>query len=119
MTVDETRFVVAVRAGHCCEICGKRLPVGEGQLAHRIPQRKHLVGKYGAEVIHHPMNLKWTCSLECNAKASLGEHTAQIEELACEIAKEIWTETYVITQGQWNLTRPLLRSMMKAQEGTI
>lgn len=52
-------------------VCGKSVyTYGTPQIAHRIPQRKHLIKKYGKEIIHHPANLVSTCSLKCNASVS-------------------------------------------------
>lgn len=83
--IDDTRQIVAHRAGYRCEVCGKPTPLTDGQMAHRIPQRKHNLRLYGAAVIHHPLNIAWTCSLECNGKVSLGEHRWHIQALASEI----------------------------------
>ena len=88
--IDDTRLTVAARARYHCEVCGKPTPLGRGQMAHRIPQRKRNLKKYGKAVIHHPRNLAWTCGLECNAAVSLGAHTAEIERLADEIRRELW-----------------------------
>jgi hypothetical protein len=88
--IDDTRQQVATRAAYRCEVCGKPTPWGRGQLAHRIPQRKRNLKKYGKRIIHHPRNLAWTCSLECNAAVSLGAHTAEIERLAEDIRRYLW-----------------------------
>ena len=72
-------------AGGRCEVCRKPTPLHLGQLAHRIPQRKWCVKKWGADVIHHPLNLAWTCSLECNAAVSIGGWPVRCAELVEEI----------------------------------
>lgn len=66
---------------HVC-ICGNSIYAhGTPQLAHRIPQRKHLLAKYGEAIIHHPMNMASTCSLECNASVSIANDLGAILEL--------------------------------------
>jgi len=86
---DETRLLVAQRAGWKCEACGELTPYTEGQLAHRIPQRKHLVRKYGESIIHHPRNLAWVCGLGCNAAMSIAGHPLMIERLVHDIKEEL------------------------------
>ena len=66
---------------HVC-ICGNSIYAhGTPQLAHRIPQRKHLLAKYGEAIIHHPMNMASTCSLECNASVSIANDLGCDSEL--------------------------------------
>lgn len=83
--IEDTTRYVAQRAGYRCEVCGKPTPLFDGQLAHKIPQRKHLLKLYGSMVIHHPLNMVWTCSLECNAKVSIGGRVIEIERLVSRI----------------------------------
>lgn len=53
--------------GKNCLICGKALRgLGDG-MAHVIPQKKYLLKKYGAKIIHHNMNLRPSC-MRCNSK---------------------------------------------------
>lgn len=49
-----------------CEVCGKRIPFTEAQLAHRIPKTKNYLDIYGSDVINHPLNMAAVCSLKCN-----------------------------------------------------
>ena len=86
--IRETRAVVALRADYLCEVCYEPLPLAEGELAHQIPQRKHMIAKYSAGVIHHNMNFKWTCS-ECNSAVSIGGNPVACEELANRIRVRI------------------------------
>ena len=76
-----TRFKVAHTAGYKCEVCGKPTAIHDGQLAHRIPQRKWCIRKWGAEVLHHPLNLAWTCSTGCNAAVSIAGWPVRCAEL--------------------------------------
>ena len=86
MTADTRQHILTTRP-YKCEVCGcslwgcKAYP----QLAHRIPQRKWCIKKWGRDVIHHEMNLALVCSLECNAKVQLNPESLEAEELAAQI----------------------------------
>lgn len=91
--IRETRMQVYHAAGGRCEICGKPVSLAEGQLAHRIPQRKNFLDRYGEAVIHHQFNFKWTCPTdECNNAASIAGDPKQIEALVTYIVTEIMSE---------------------------
>jgi len=75
--------------GWCCGICKKSLLSGVPQLAHRIPQSKRNIKKYGKEVIHHKLNMIPVESLECNAAASIAGDTIAIELLVNEIKADL------------------------------
>lgn len=94
--LHKTRMEVLQRAGFVCEVCGTRLGVNTVQLAHRIPQRKMWLNKYGKSTIHHPCNLVATCSEECNSRVSLGNSTEQhqqvLDEIMCYKAVGGWYE---------------------------
>ena len=68
---------------HCIH-CGK----DANQLAHRIPQNKMNLKKYGYKIIHHWMNRDPVCSLECNSKSSISNHPMEIEALVRRIKNE-------------------------------
>lgn len=87
--IRETRQAVAIRAKYMCEVCTKQLWLEQGELAHRIPQRRHLVAKYGVGVIHHTDNLRWTHRGNCNDAVSIGGKPVACEELAKEIQLRI------------------------------
>ena len=59
-----------------CEVCGKQLMLQEMELAHRVPQDKPMLRKYGARRIHHRLNLGGVCrgSATCNTMVSLRNH---------------------------------------------
>lgn len=79
--IRRTFLAVYARDHGRCVSCGLSANrYGTAQLAHVIPNRKHNIRKYGEAVIHHPMNLKLTCCLECNAAMSLSN--APIAEAA-------------------------------------
>jgi len=84
-----TRMLVFNRSHGRCEVCGKHISYLEFQMAHRIPQRKHFIKKYGKEVIHHYMNFAATCGLACNNKVSIGNHPVEIAQLVERIREEL------------------------------
>lgn len=62
--------------------CGNSVYIyGTPQIAHRIPQRRHIIRKYGKEIVHHPVNLRATCSLKCNASVSTIDHDTVLKEI--------------------------------------
>lgn len=67
------------KVGWLCEVCGKRLTVQNAQLAHRIPQTKGYMKRYGRRVLHHEYNLACVCSLRCNAHVLIDPKTHPIE----------------------------------------
>lgn len=85
----QTRYLVWNRAGGHCEVCGELLHWNSFQMAHRIPQRKWLVKKYGKAVIHHPDNLAATCSLRCNNAVSIAGSPVEVEALAESIEEKL------------------------------
>ena len=113
--IRETKLLVALRAEYKCEICEKKLPLGEGELAHKIPQRKHLIEKFGKGVIHHALNFQWTCP-GCNSAASLGTDKGQ-QALAGYIRLEIFTEAAVRIQAQPHLHTALIDKLAKIAGG--
>ena len=78
---------------YLCGVCWN--PVrryGKQQLAHRIAQTEDNIKKYGADVIHHRMNLVPVCCLRCNDACNTGMKTKQADELAALIVAEIERE---------------------------
>jgi hypothetical protein len=65
--------------------CGRPM----NQLAHKIPQSRPMIRKYGKEVIHHRDNVVGVCCLECNDAVSISNHPVLIERLAVEIQREL------------------------------
>lgn len=92
----ETRMYVLNRAAWCCENCGRELTSAGFQLAHRIPQRKPFLKRYGKKIIHHPANLRAVCCEGCNATVSLGynteNHKIVLEEIERQDLRESWYE---------------------------
>lgn len=61
--ISEQKAVLLERDHWTCRVCGQ----AANQLAHRIPQSKMNIKKYGKHVIHHSLNLVSVCSLRCNS----------------------------------------------------
>jgi len=53
----------------------------KSQLAHRIPQTKANLKKYGKKIIHNQKNLTLTCCLECDAAVSISNNPGAIKKL--------------------------------------
>jgi len=83
-TLTELRRLKYYQQGGQCKTCGR--PLREGfELAHRIPQRKWCIARWGADVIHHPDNMDATCPGACNSAAQLDPNSLKAEELAAAI----------------------------------
>jgi hypothetical protein len=80
--IRETYERVTARDGHMCYVCGER---PGNQLAHVLPQ---WAKRYWSEqVIHHPLNLRWVCSLRCNKLVEISPKSRPVEAEA--YAKQI------------------------------
>lgn len=55
-----------------CPVCGELMMTS--QIAHRIPQTKANLRRYGEAVIHHEYNLERVCGLGCNDAVSISNH---------------------------------------------
>lgn len=95
MTVAEADRMGEVRRhkhneqGGMCWVCHRSLWGWKAnpQLAHRIPQRKWCIKKWGKAVIHHPRNMVLVCGIECNAKAQLNPESLEAAALAEDILR--------------------------------
>jgi hypothetical protein len=84
--IGDTFRAIFAREYGCCEVCGLSANrYGTAQLAHRIPQGKRWLRKYGAEVIHSPLNMALTCSLKCNGAVDIRNHPIEIAALVAKI----------------------------------
>ena len=84
---DQKRMMYYKAKGRCA-YCGKMLALQQAQCAHRI--HKGYVKMFGAEIIHHPLNMRITCA-DCNHKALLNPATHPIEaaKLISEIRRQL------------------------------
>lgn len=92
LRADEAREAIFARDDWLCVVCGRPLRSGIPQLAHRIPQRKIYLKRYGAEIIHHPDNLASVESLGCNAKVDIGGRPLEVAALAEKIQEKMRKE---------------------------
>lgn len=69
-----------------CRVCKIAPSV---QLAHRIPQTKAMLKKYGKAIIHHRKNLVPVCGLTCNSAVNIQHKPIEIEKLVNEIEEYI------------------------------
>lgn len=88
--IRSTYETVVARDGYACFVCG----VERGtELAHVLPQDVLHKSRYGIKVIHHPLNLRWTCRA-CNAKVQINYRSRprEAEQHAASIRLEIEQE---------------------------
>ena len=67
-----------------CEVCGKIIPFGEAQLAHRVAKTKANIRKYGEDFIHSSVNLALTCPGACNDTVNIGFNPVEIQKVLDE-----------------------------------
>ena len=117
LDIAEIRTGVAILAGYLCKTCHKSLPEELGELAHKIPNRKHLVEKYGVGVIHHAMNFEWTCAGACNDAVSIGGDPVACEELANRIRLRILEDVAIRIHVSPHLYTSLIDRLAKVARG--
>lgn len=86
--IAEMKARKAYEQGWRCPVCGEPVGVAD-ELAHRIPQRRWCLAKYGPTIIHHPDNLVLTHAGSCNSAVSISNHPVECERLANEIGDSI------------------------------
>lgn len=86
--IKDTAWTLAEAQGWKCASCGKSI-IANAQIAHRIPQNTANMRKYGAEIIHHRLNLGLVCGLACNARLSITKRTAREFALVEKIRQAI------------------------------
>jgi hypothetical protein len=75
-----------------CWYCGEPLRYLHLELAHRVPQRKWCIQKWGKAAIHHRRNMVATHSGYCNSMAQLDPESKEAEALMASIRKELESE---------------------------
>lgn len=75
----EIKIYVAERDGYICQKCGKY--ASNGHIAHRIAETKLNKRLFGEDIIDHPFNKSWVCSLECNSSYNIGNNPRKRVEL--------------------------------------
>ena len=83
---EEQRRYALSQCGGVCEVCGK--PLGaHAQAAHRIANTEPNRRKWGAWIIDSPLNVGYTCSLECNQSLNIGMDKGACLELVQKILR--------------------------------
>ena len=72
-----------------CFTCGEPVSITQLELAHRISQSKTNLKLWGAEVIHHKMNLRGTHPGRCNSRVTLNPDSIEAEKLVYTIQKDL------------------------------
>jgi len=118
--IRETRWFVYHRDGGVCQTCGKKVPFAKGQLAHRIPQRKNFLEKYGSAIIHHAANFKWTCPTDkCNNAQSVAGDPQMVYEIVKFIVTEILSEVATRMIAYPHLYRKEFDIIAKIADGEV
>lgn len=81
---------IYIRDKGICQYCGNPV-VFPGELAHRIPQTKANIKKFGKRVIHHSYNLALVCpgKPRCNDGVMIGQDLLEEHKLLARIAKAL------------------------------
>ena len=74
--------------GGICPACFLPVFAEQGELAHFIPQREWAVKRWGADVVHHPLNMALTHPGTCNSRMQLSPN-GQIAELRAQRIRAI------------------------------
>lgn len=86
--VSEAKERIYNLQGGLCAVCRHPVPF-PGQLAHRIPQTKANLKKFGKRVIHHERNMLMVCSLKCNSAVNIGGDPMMTEWLVGNITDSL------------------------------
>ena len=78
-----------------CWFCMLPMHFEHCELAHRVPQRKWVLAKWGPAVVHHRRNMALTHPGSCNAMAQMDPESRQAFLLMEDIRKEIENEKVV------------------------
>ena len=81
---DQRDRLYAERGG-VCETCRCSVPFTDFTLAHRIPEAKWAIRKYGWAVIDHDLNKTVTHRGDCNDAENIQNDPMACDELAAEI----------------------------------
>jgi hypothetical protein len=89
LDIAEMKMELWYEQGGACWTCGEPIGMMEAELAHRIPQRKWCLKRYGAAVVHHKLNMRLTHSGRCNDAVSVAGKPVTMARLAMEIGAEL------------------------------
>lgn len=89
-TIAERRFEVYQQQSGRCFTCGMPMPYTEFELAHRIPQRKWCIKRWGQDVVH--ASTVGTHRGGCNSGAQLDPNSLAAEKLAATLRRDLRKE---------------------------
>jgi len=76
-----------------CAGCGELFKVSDKiELAHKIPQRRWTIKKYGKEIIHHELNMELTHSGDCNSAVQMSPNKTELIEAHVEAIRQEITQ---------------------------
>jgi len=81
LDIAELKLAKCHEQGYECPVCHKYVDVETGELAHKIPQNKWCLAKWGPKVLHHPLNMDLVHH-ECNDAVSISNHPLAMDRLA-------------------------------------
>lgn len=87
--IREMKFRLFSEQSGRCFFCGEPVSRTQMELAHRISQSKTNIKLWGAEVIHHKMNLRGTHPGRCNSRVSLNPDSIEAENLVRDIQRAL------------------------------
>ena len=80
----QEKGAMVIRANGKCEVCGKQLPAGGGDFAHKLGNKKRNEIKYGWLFLDNRANASLTCpqalGCKCNSKVDIGNKEGVIAE---------------------------------------
>ncbi len=99
LKIEDTKKAVYLRDGGTCQNCRKQIGPA-GHCGHIIPQSQ--IARFGDEVVHHPLNMKWVCSLRCNhaVEISYKGHPVAAQAHADMIRAELGAD-FLLEEGAW------------------
>ena len=97
--IQETRGKLYSDQNALCWWCHLPMAFNDFELAHRVPQRRWCLDRWGAAAVQHPRNLVATHSGYCNARAQLDPESAEAEVHMQSIRKEIRFGKTTVVEG--------------------
>ncbi len=90
LEANERKQELIEALNYTCQVCFKRFPGSELQLAHRISATKYNIAEFGRAVMYHERMLILTCS-KCNSSVLINRASNPVEamQLIEEIKQEI------------------------------
>jgi hypothetical protein len=88
--IAETKLRKYTEQDGNCGHCGNELERPyDAELAHRIPQTKLNLKKFGKKVIHHDINLVLVCSKRCNSGVLIDNKPVRKAQVISQIQESL------------------------------